>query len=102
MVAIPANPPRLDITQVGTNTIAVGTGAPQFFMLPQGSDTNQIVKVQASNFGAVVPIRVVLTPDNGPGTSYDTNIDNTLTPASVTVPVVVPVNVQVQVNAWTR
>jgi hypothetical protein len=61
------------------------------------------VTVQASDFGAVVPIRVVLTPDSGTNTVYDTQIDNTtVNPASVTVPVTVPVNVQVQVIAWTR
>jgi len=103
MVAIPASLPRLDITQVGANNIPVGTIAPVFFYLAQGSSTNQIVTVQASNFGASVPIRVMLTPDNGPGSSYDSQIDNsTVNPASVTVPVVVPVNVQVQVSAWSR
>jgi hypothetical protein len=102
MVAIPTNAPRLDITQVAGTNITVGTSSSVFFMLPLGSSTNQTVTVQASNFGAVVPIRVVLTPDNGPSSSYDTNIDNTASPASVTVPVVVPVNMQVQVNAWTR
>ena len=102
MVAMPTNPPRLDITQVSTNVIPVGMGSPMFFMLPKGADTNQNVTVQASNFGRVVPIRVVLTPDNGPSSSYDSQIDNTAGPASVTVPVVVPVNVQVQINAWTR
>ena len=102
MVAFPPGAPRLDITQVGTNTISVGASAPVFFTLPWGADTNQTVKVQASGFGSVVPIRVVLTPDYGSSASYDTNIDNTVSPASVTVPVVVPVNVQVQVNAWTR
>ena len=102
MVAIPTNAPMLDITQVAGTNITVGTNSPVFFVLPLGSSTNQTVTVQASNFGAVVPIRVVLTPDNGPSSSYDTNINNTDSPASVTVPVVVPVNVQVQVNAWTR
>ena len=103
MVAFPPNSPRLDITRVATNTIPVGTSSPVFFMLPQGSDTNQTVMVQARNFGTNVAIRVVLTPDSGSSSSYDTNIDNsTINPASVTVPVVVPVNVQVQVNAWTR
>jgi len=103
MITFHPNGPRLDITQVGTNSIPVGTGAPVFFMLPWGADTNQLVTVQANNFGRVVPIRVVLTPDNGPGSSYDAQIDNTTNnPASVTVPVVVPVNVRVQVNAWTR
>ena len=95
--------PRLDITQAAGNTIPVGTNTPVFFLLPPGSSTNQTVTVRASNFGAVVPIRVVLTPDNGPASSYDAQINNsTINPASVTVPVVVPVNVQVQVNAWTR
>lgn len=102
MVAIPTNAPRLDITQAAGNTIPEGTNSPVFFMLPQGASTNQTVTVQARNFNALVPIRVVLTPDNGPSSSYDTNINNTITPASVTVPVVVPVNVLVQVNAWTR
>jgi hypothetical protein len=103
MIVFPTNSPRLDIIQVAGTNITVGTSAPVFFMLPQGSSTNQTVRVQASNFGGLVPIRVVLTPDNGPSSSFDAQIDNSTTnPASVTVPVVVPVNVQVQVNAWTR
>jgi len=103
MVVIPANSPRLDIIQVAGTNIPVGAGAAVSLMLPQGSSTNQTVTVQASNFGALVPIRVVLTPDNGSCASYLTNIDNSANnPASVTVPVVVPVNAQVLVNAWTR
>jgi len=103
MLVFPTNNSHLDITQVAGTNITVGTSAPVFFTLPQDSSTNQTVIVQASNFGAVVPIRVALTPDNGSSSSYITNIDNTVNnPASVTVPVVVPVNVQVQVNAWTR
>jgi hypothetical protein len=95
--------PRIDITQVAGTNITVGASSPVFFYLPQGSSSNQTVTVQASDFGAVVPIRVVLTPDSGTNTVYDTQIDNTtVNPASVTVPVTVPVNVQVQVNAWTR
>ena len=88
MVVFPANPPRLDITQAAGNNIPVGTNTPVYFMLPPNSPTNQTVTVQASNFGAVVPIRVVLTPDNGPSSSTNTSIDNTtINPASVTVPV---------------
>lgn len=103
MVVFPTNAPQLDITQVAGTNIPVGAGSAVSFTLPQDSSTNQTVTVQASNFGAPVPIRVVLTPDNGPSSSYETTIDNsTLNPASVTVPVVVPVNVQVHVNAWTR
>ena len=103
MVTSPTNLPHLDITQVAGTNILVATGAPVSFTLPQGSSTNQTVVVQASNFGTNVAIRVVLTPDSGSSSSYDTQIDNSANnPASVTVPVVVPVNVQVQVNAWTR
>jgi len=98
-----ANPPRLDVIQAAGNNIPFGTNQPVTFYLPPNSPTNQTVTVQASNFGAVVPIRVVLTPDNGSSSSYDAQIDNTANnPASVEVPVVVPVNVRVQVNAWTR
>ena len=103
MIVFATNAVHLDITQVAGTNVTVGTSAPVSFTLPQDSSTNQTVRVQASNFGAVVPIRVVLTPDNGSSTSYITNIDNSVNnPVSVTVPVVVPVNVQVQVNAWTR
>jgi len=102
MVSFLSPTPRLDITQAAGTTIPEGTNNSVFFMLPRNSNTNQTVTVQARNFGRLVPIRVVLTPDSGSSSSYDTNIDNTVSPASVTVPVVVPVNVQVQVNAWTR
>jgi hypothetical protein len=73
-------------------------------MLPIGTSPNQTVTIRAKDFGKVVPIRVVLTPDNGSSVSYDAEIDNTaINPATVTVPVVVPgVNVLVHVEAWTR
>lgn len=103
MVALLSPEPRLDITQAAGNNIPVGTAAPVFFMLPQGSPTNQTVTVQASNFGTLVSIRVALTPDSGSYVWFDSQIDNrTNNPASVTVPVNVPPNVLVQVNAWTR
>jgi hypothetical protein len=106
MVALPAVTPRLDVIQVGTNTIPVGTLPPLFFMFPQppGIASNQVVnvKVQAADFGGNVPIRIALIPDSGTSTTYDTNIDNTISPATVTLPVTVPVNVPVQINAWTR
>ncbi len=103
MMTFPPNAPHLDITQAAGTNLAVGTDAPVFFMLPPGTSPNQTVTVQASNFGAVVPIRVVLTPDNGSATSYDVQIDNSAAgSASVTVPVVMPVNMQVHIEAWTR
>jgi hypothetical protein len=71
--------------------------------LPSGTSPNQTIKVRARDFGQVVPIRVVLTPDNGAATSYDAQIDNTAANAAeVTVPVVFPVNVLTHVHVWTR
>lgn len=103
MIVFPPNAPRLDITAVGANTIPVPANSPVFFMLPQDSNTNQTVRVRATEFKRVVPIRVVLTPDNGPSSSYDAEIDNSAAgSAEIEVQVVVPVNVQVHVNAWTR
>jgi len=103
MIVFPPNAPRLDIAAVGANTIPVPADGPVFFMLPQDSNTNQTVRVRATDFKRVVPIRVVLTPDNGPSSSYDAEIDNSAAgSAEIEVSVVVPVNVQVHVNAWTR
>lgn len=103
MVTFPPNLPHLDITKVAGRVIDVGTSSAVSFTLPQDSSPNQQVTVQATHFGAVVPIRVVLTPDNGSSTSYDAQIDNIAAgSASVTVDVVVPVNVNVSVKAWTR
>ena len=103
MLTFPSPLTRLDITQAAGRNIDVGTNTAVSFMLPQDSSPNRTVTVQASNFGAVVPIRVVLTPDNGSSIAYDAQIDNTAAgSASVTVPVVVPVNVNVSVEAWTR
>jgi hypothetical protein len=103
MVVFPTNAPRLDITQVAGNDIPVGTNSSVFFLLPENAPTNQPVTVQARNFGAQVPIRVVLTPETGSRTFYDTNIDNsTINPASLTITLVVPVNLRVRVDAWSR
>jgi hypothetical protein len=103
MFVFPEPRPRLDIIEAAGRVIPEGANAPVYIQLPFGSATNRTVKVQARNFNTVVPIKVVLTPDNGPQTSFLAQIDNkTTNPAQVTVDVVVPVNVQVTVNAWTR
>jgi len=102
MTVFPTPVPRLDIIEAAGTVIPVGSG-PVVFTLPFGSSTNRTVRVQARDFNDVVPIRVVLTPDNGSGISYDAEIDNqTANPAEVTVNVDLPVNVQVAIDAWTR
>jgi hypothetical protein len=94
--------PRLDVVRVAGQDIPVGS-APVTFQLPFGSDPNQIVRVQASDWNRVVPIRLVLTPDSGAPVQFDAEIDNTAqNPALADVPVTVPVNTPVTVHCWTR
>lgn len=94
--------PRLDTIEVAGNSVAAGSG-PVLFNLPFGSTPDRTVKIQASNFGRVVPISVILTPNSGTRQVIDAEIDNTTAnPAVVEVPVTFPVNTLVTVHAWTR
>jgi hypothetical protein len=103
MASFPNVSSRLDIVEAAGTTIPVGTPAPVSVQLPFGSTSNRTVTVQASDFNAVVPISVVLTPDSGAPLVYQTTIDNLANnPAQTVVNVNVPVNVVVTINAWTR
>jgi hypothetical protein len=103
MMVFPSPLPRLDITEAAGTVIAEGTAGPVQVLLPFGSSPDRTVTVQARDFGASVPIRVVLTPENGTPVSYDATIDNAAgNPATAIVNVTFPVNTVVQVNAWTR
>jgi hypothetical protein len=94
--------PRLDTIEVAGNAVPAGSG-PVLFNLPFGSTPERTVKIQASHFGRVVPISVILTPNSGPRQVIDAEIDNTTAnPAVVEVPVTFPVNTLVTVHAWTR
>src|SRR5205823_3801633 len=59
MLVFATNQPRLDIVQVGTNSIPQGTNNAVMITLPPNSDTNQSVKVRATDFNTNVPVRVV-------------------------------------------
>ncbi len=103
MITFPSPLPRLDILNVAGNAIAEGTSGNVTITLPFGSDPNRTVVVQARDFQGVVPISVVLTPDNGTATTYPASIDMSGgNPSSATVNVTFPVNVRTTVNAWTR
>ena len=103
MFVFPTPLPRLDVVEAAGTMIAVGTAAPVYIQLPFGSTTDRTVTVQAQDFGAVVPIRVALTPDSGEPVYYDDTIDNAAeNPAQKVINVVMPVNVQVHVGVWTR
>jgi hypothetical protein len=103
MFIFPSPNPRLDILQAADTNIPEGAAGPVFVQLPFGSTTNRTVTVQARDFNALVPINVVLTPDNGVPQTYAAQIDNrTVNPAQVIVNIALPVNVQVAINAWNR
>jgi len=94
---------RLDLVSVAGTAIAQGSG-PVSIVLTNGASPNQSVLVQASNFNTNhLALTVVLTPQNGSSTAYQTNLDNTgNNPATVAVPITLPLNTPVTVSAWTK
>ena len=103
MMVFPAVIPALDIIAVAGNAIPEGTNSPVFFELPVGASTNQTVLVQARNYSNDVPIRVVVTPENGPSGSFDTTIlQSSGNPPSTNVPVIIPAGRVSQIIVWTR
>lgn len=104
MFVSPSVIPRLDLVNAAGTDIPLGTGNTVQVQLPFNSDTNRTVTIRAQDFGADVPVRIVLTPDSGPRTVIDTNIVNTAAqnPATLVVPVSLPVNNLVTIQAWTR
>ena len=102
MVVRPEPMPRLDITAAAGTDIALGSGPVQV-ILPFGASPNVTVTVRAEHFGAVVPIALSLTPDNGPSTLIEDSIDNAAAnPATKTINVTLPINVQTTISVWTR
>jgi hypothetical protein len=102
MLVFPSPLPRLDITAAAGTAIAVDSG-PVLVTLPFGSPATQQVKVRAQDFGQVVPVRVVLTPDSGDTRTYDVEINNAAAnPAEATVDVELPVNTRTAIAVWTR
>lgn len=103
LLVLPSPLPRLDIVEAAGTVIAEGSG-PVNVQLPFGSSPARQVKVQARDFNAVVPITIVLTPDHGPSSSVNAEIDNTAgkNPATSTVDVTLPLNEQTAIRVYTR
>jgi hypothetical protein len=103
MIVFPTNAPQLDIVEVAGNPIPEGTNSSVLFELPSGASSNQSVKVQARNFSNNVPIRVVVTPENGPCGEFDAIIlQASGNPPSTNVTVIIPAGSVCQIHAWTR
>src|ERR1044072_171761 len=92
--------PRLSIVATAGQTIPDGTNAPVTVMLPFGTDTNQVVRVQARDFAGVVPINVVITPLTGPRHVFPAEINMASgNPAFRDVNVVLPLNTEARLHA---
>ena len=103
MVAFPAIIPRLDIIEAAGTLIPQGTNSDVNVTLPLGSPTNQTVRIQARDFQGIVPISVVVTPENGPSTTYAAEISMGAGPVAETnLTVAIPPNTVTRINAWTR
>jgi hypothetical protein len=103
MASFPALLARLEVVEAAGTVIPSGHPGPVTVQLPFGSSSNRTVTVQASDFNAMVPISVVLTPDSGLPVIYQATIDIVASnPAQTVVNVAVPINVVVTIHAWTR
>ncbi len=72
-------------------------------ILPAGSALMQAIRIQARDFGTIVPIQVVVTPANGARTSIDAQIDNAANnPATVSVNVPIQIDVLTDISVFTR
>ncbi len=103
MTVFPSPMPRLDIIHAAGQDIPEGTPNPVQVILPFDSPATQTVTVQARDFKGVVPIDLVLIPDNGNKLVYPLDINmaggNT---ATISTDVQMPKNTVVHIYAWTR
>ncbi len=103
LVVFPEEAARLDITRAAGRDIPEGTNSSVVVLLPTGSNTNQVIRVQARNFVGNVPIEVAVTPQNGPSRTFAAEINVASgNPAFADVNVTIPVNTEAAIHAWTR
>jgi hypothetical protein len=103
MRVFPSPVPRLDILEAASQLIPEGHPSSVDVTLPGGASTNQTVRIQGRNFQGLVPLDVVVTPENGSSVIYHITIDmGTNQVAQTNVSVVIPVNTITRINVWTQ
>ncbi len=103
MIVFPPNFPVLRVKQVGTEVIAANRVDPVFVLFPAGSPEAQTLTVTVKDFNTTVPLRAVVTPQNGSRQTFDFTVDNSgggSTDASVQVNI--PAGTASRVDVWTR
>ena len=102
MMVFPPNLPKISITKVGMQDITSGN-ASTVVLLPPGSAETQTININVENFGTVVPLQAVVTPDQGSKSTINFEVDNTAGGATEgTVDVVIPIGVTSRIDVWTR
>jgi hypothetical protein len=102
LFVFPPNPGRLDIIEAAGRSIAENATSSVEVSLPADAPATQTVKIQAKNFTATVPIRLVVTPENAPSTVRDTEIAVTGGTGVISVEVTLPAGQISQIDVWTR
>jgi hypothetical protein len=103
MIVFPPGIPRLDIISAAGTAIPEATNSAVSILLAAGSSTNQIVRVQARGFTNDVPIRVKVTPENGPAGTFDSVVLlSNGNPPYADVNVNIVPEIVCRIHAWTR
>ncbi len=102
MVVFPPEMPKIELVSVAGQ--AVSSSGPQTVTIAPGSPVLQPVQVRLTNFPAVAKLKVVLSPENGPRTeqNWDVNIDAGGATTTASTNVTFPSNVLTRVFVWTR
>ncbi len=96
----PSPQPRLDILEVAGTPISEGA-APVVIDLGNIEELETTITVQARDFGATVPVSIVLQPEVGDRSVVSGQINNlTQNPASEVFPITLPANVTTAVHVW--
>ena len=103
MVVFPPNLPKIEIIEAAGQTIDPSANLPVTVTVAPGSPATQPVKVRVTNFAGTAQLKVVLTPESGPKSEHDLDIDTTIgDPDEGTVNVDFPVNQLTRIDVWTR
>ena len=104
MVTFPQNVPSLRLSRVAGQDVPLDAAAGYTVTLPFNAPVQQSITVEASGFGASVPVVIRLTPASGPATTLirDSIPNHLADPATVTVTAAFPANIPVTVEAWTE
>lgn len=103
MFVFPDRIPKLNVVEAAGRSISGGETGSVRIDLPTGSPSTQRIKIEAKDFtNAVVTLDIVVTPENGPSTTYPAEIKTSDSPPQVSMDVAIPPGIPTRIFAWTR